>query len=372
MGDSSDSDSENILFSNISKSSVAIEWDEQEDNRKELDFLTKFEICFIRKDLHELMSLFGDGATNYDSVRETAKKIMNGQYADAILSFPLLAYDDLFDICMSGGDVPDVIRRHMVSRLRQCQSPLVESCALECMLIGYAYYELYCQCNYTGPELSRHDTNRIVDDAVLDSLNASALKCLESDGNYPFKGCQFPHLLLIARSILAAIADWTRGPWQRGIVLDPSGKINPYQNPDELDITCVRATKALRLRHWLSARAAMGHLRVLQRQRYTDNPTLFKECQDLYEAAESNVSDVSSSEWMQSVCQGACASLVPKSMLMAQLHLEQGLCRHHFDYKDKVCVCAVCTRSYLSMYNPLPAPRENNYSGPRGTRCGCR
>jgi hypothetical protein len=346
MDDSSDSDSENVMFPNIGGATI-VEWGDDEKPQIRLDVKSKIELCVIRKDIEELRCLpVGEGMYEIQ-VKGVGVALLEGRYSDAVLSSRTLCYDNIVDLCQSGDSVPvpDKIRTYMLASIKEAGGPNVEYAALECLLLGYAYYELYCQCNYTGPELSRYDMNRLMDESIVDSLHASALKGLESDGNYPFKGCELPHLLLVARSVLAAVSDLTRAPWQHGIELDPHGEIMPIQNREDIDVVCARAMKSLRTRHWLSARAVLVHTRLLQKQSYMDNPTLFKECQDLFRAAESEFEDILASDWLTTqdsdnavgvASSSSSVCLVPKSGVGALMQLEKGLSLHYFDEGDKV------------------------------------
>ena len=151
--------------------------------------------------------------------------------------------------------------------------------AFQVLLMGYAHFELFCQVNYTGPELDRGDVQRLsvavttstntatatattsTDTTTADTTSIAAAACsrvggqavpqytaststvssasscaagvllsepqlarkvlrvLECDGNYAFPICELPALLVIARSLLLAVACPLRASWQAGACL---------------------------------------------------------------------------------------------------------------------------------------------------------
>jgi hypothetical protein len=76
-----------------------------------------------------------------------------------------------------------------------------------------------------------------------------------------------------------------RASWGHGIALDISGKVTPKPAVIPAPVAAVKAVKSLNSREWRSARAAVVHVRLLQKQRYDCNPTLWLECSDLFTQA---------------------------------------------------------------------------------------
>ena len=111
----------------------------------------------------------------------------------------------------------------------------------------------------------------------------------------------------------------------------------------------MKSMRTLCSRQWLSCRALVVHLRLLQQQSYNDNATLFKEMEDMFSEAETEINNVverSSYKPFTSQCLQGHSNLsvfneteggiVPDNKyLIGLLYLEKGLACHHFDFGDK-------------------------------------
>lgn len=196
---------------------------------------------------------------------------------------PLPSFDLLCKVCnsyQSTLEVPESIRKLVFGFIAGGNSEEEEGAAeggagwraLQVLLLGYAHFSLFCQANYTGPVLQREDARALslatgivnvpatttiatehtseqtieqtiehANDSGLgqsvpqysttssadeeDDLDFSGLKnkkilqILECDGNYAFSLCEFPLLLVLARSLLLAVACPLRAGWQAGKLL---------------------------------------------------------------------------------------------------------------------------------------------------------
>ena len=156
--------------------------------------------------------------------------------------------------------------------------------AMQVLLLGCAHFFLFCQVNYTGPALQRDDARKLSvaarilcvhaiatsaitseyttestteqrstvssglgqavpqcsatpkaeeeEDIDLSALkNKTILRILECDGNYAFPLCELPLLLVLARSLLLAVACPLRAGWQAGKV---NQQINCMMSTDQL------------------------------------------------------------------------------------------------------------------------------------------
>ena len=106
-----------------------------------------------------------------------------------------------------------------------------------------------------------------------------------------------------------------------------------------VDAVVLKAVRGLCSRYWLSSRVLQFHLRLLQKQNYTENMTLFKEMQDMYSDCEKEIGyAIRQQNADQEACSnnGAINGIVPKnSHLISLLYLEHGLQQHFFDHGDK-------------------------------------
>lgn len=142
----------------------------------------------------------------------------------------------------------------------------------ECLLLGISYLELYCQTNYTGPELPPAQLE------VFQVNGAACVQELECDGTYAFRSIELPQTLLLARIILSTLAEPHAAGWKEGIALDSKGGVSRRLLADAENIlTLTEERLVLKSIVWWSARAAVVHLRLLQKQSYEDVPTLWNE-----------------------------------------------------------------------------------------------
>lgn len=288
-----------------------------------------------------------------DSVAlDLAKFILNGLHYSVIREFEgtSLSLSELLNCCLDNEtDSLSLIRQKIDAYVSSGNSNQV----LQCYLLGIALFEIYCQANYTGPELS----NQFVEPfCIPNNIHNSSLQQLECDGCYAFNIVQLPQTLLIARCILSIIADSSRASWRNGITLDTNGKI--LKSEVKVDMSYDFITAA-----WWNARATVMHLRLLQKQSYETIPTLWKECQDMFSSIlnkfgavslepgsslfDASVYSLHSSEASKDIVNGLLANILTDinvnsvtindiKELSVQCWLEWGLCCHHFEYTDRV------------------------------------
>jgi hypothetical protein len=354
----SDSDEEgNFLFSKLNNLSnnICVE----EIANKDPSFLERVVVGFLRKDVDDLKRVDAT-SPQQEHVLHLASSIINGGLVCGVSSNLLLPPRKVIDICSTSTQPVEDLRQAVIDAINSSNDTTsADLLALECLLIGYSYFELFCQANYTGPELSQADIAKLCCETnePTSPLVINSLKALESDGNYPFKNCFLPHLLLVSRSILLYLADPIRASWQAGIHLNSVGDVLATPSKAPIDLVSTRAIRDLTLgRYWLNARVIIMHLRLLQKQSYTHNPTLYKEWCDMITLITQDIESFEdlSVEVSDSALTGlggtitpqrvkGHSSIPPSSALLGMFLLEQGLGQHFFDYGDKVYI-------YISIY----------------------
>jgi hypothetical protein len=367
----SDSDEESdFMFPTSLNLTNIIEMNDNESTPHQLHSLFPLMTCLLTRDLLTLETLKQqqqapiNNPTPCDLEKNAAlhvtELLLQGKYLEIVLHNPFLSYQTLLHTCSSSEKPFEDICRLVSHTIQSASSsPSSSGAALSaefasyhCLLIGYAYYELFCQCNYTGPELSSQELSSVsVEDEMMNSVSKNILSTLECDGIYPFRLSQFPHTLFISRAILRYLADPSRASWQQGIQLDSLGNISSKLSSQELDLKTVRGTKFLGiLKSWLSMRVCVCHARLLQSQSHTKLPTLWKECQDLMNQIDQSIErfqqDALTSLQSAGVVEGESltkkvdekhnSKFLPSSEIHSLYLLEKGLCCHHFDYQDKV------------------------------------
>jgi hypothetical protein len=274
----------------------------------------------------------------------------------------------------------------------------------ELMLLAIAYLELYCQVNYTGPELPPAELTTFTTIA-----HDNSIKELECDGSYAFRSIEVPQALLLARVILSTLMDPSDAGWRDGIVLDAQGAVarKKIHVPGKGSDTPTEEVY-LHSIDWWAARAVVVHLRLLQKQGYEEVPTLWKEARDRFQvvlhnfaslpletnltttAPHANVPPEQIQRWA-SGCRLHCpdsANVVLKEdwrkiqrQLAAQAWLEWGLCCMHFGFGDKVSVplplihkhqpaIKEFVRPIVSVGQALFRGGQGSGGAPRGDDCG--
>ena len=249
MSSDSDSDDELGAFSFMNKI-IEVEQEpvvvEQADVQS--DLCTTVESLFILRDLAGLEGLLatkeggGEREQCEVDVIQMAIGILSGKHVEVVESLESgLSVSSLLAVCKNdqnkGRDVPLQIRDEVFSFLEQGESETERVCrVVQCFLLAVAYLELYCQQNYTGPELEPSVVNRLHGfaaaafdiDAIeheVESLHKESLPVLECDGCYVFSMSVIPHTLVIARSILLFLSNPDRASWHHGIELSDSGEV---------------------------------------------------------------------------------------------------------------------------------------------------
>lgn len=369
----------------------------------QLSELQHLELSVLRKDIRAVKTMLaqdGGGELQRQTV-EMALSFLEGSYVGMITATAdELSFSHLCKLCNSYKstlEVPENIRQIVfrdVAGKGGGESDGVSGSwkAFQALLLGSAFYSLFCQANYTGPKLSREDTMALYtaadvgtltnvlskvdgasveettgpdkepssslgqrvpqysDDQVEEQVDLSALnnknvlKLLECDGNYAFPLCELPVLLVLARSILLALASPMRAGWQAGISLSSEGEVLAAHNDDVFDVNTIKTVRKLCSRQWMSSRVLLVHLRLLQKQSYIDNTTLFKEMQDMFEEAEAEMEAVVHKK-VPVHLEGVAGSkerdtedsgiILENAHLLPMLQLEHGLGNHFFDYADK-------------------------------------
>lgn len=211
---------------------------------------------------------------------EIAENVINGLYLKTINHFEGTRLEKrlLLSYCTSISDASENMRDAVETYIFDGDVEYRKSRLLDCLVLGVAYLEIFCQVNYTGPELPLASLNELDDT----NIHAICTQLLECDGTYAFGISEIPQALFIARSILSTIADPIRADWKHGIELNQDGLINKSLRTGPVRGDINDLIKSLPSIYWWNARATITHLRLLQRQTYDNVPTLWKECQDMY------------------------------------------------------------------------------------------
>jgi hypothetical protein len=253
----------------------------------------------------------------------------------------------------------------------------------ECLVVGIAYLELFCQVNYTGPELPPNKLELFCSDTIA----AKCVEQLECDGTYAFRSVELPQSLLFARAILSSLSDPSAACWSSGIELDESGNISRVAlTESQVTDRLTEERSLMQSVSWWNVRTAVVHARLLQKHTSDTLPTLWKECQEGFHevlqafcgfSAEQDIcstakvslahgesdfapvvatagassmdtvdavcsSGKGNATWVASLSDAVNNSLNSKfwqsieKQLISQAWLEWGLCCLHFEYGDKV------------------------------------
>jgi hypothetical protein len=369
LADDSDDESDFMFPAGLNLTNI-IEINDVTNQNQKTHPLSQIMSCLLTRDLITLKNLKEQQAqvTPPDHEKDAAFKVteflLQGKYLEIILHNSFLSYQKLFQICSSSKQpvedisqlLSTVIQTAFLTSLRSA-----EFTSFHCLVIGYAYYELFCQCNYTGPELSTQELSQLLpaSDEISSIISTNVHKTLECDGIYPFRLSQLPHTLFISRILLRYLADPSRASWQQGIQLDMTGNIFSKLSSQELDLKTIRSTQFLGiLKNWFSFRVCLCHTRLLQSQHYSKLPTLWKECQDLIIQMDQNIQQFQQEALreipLQETQQQQHSKFLPTREISSLYLLEKGLCYHHFDYQDKVLVDSQSLSSSLSLSLPLP------------------
>jgi tetratricopeptide (TPR) repeat protein len=378
FGNDSDSDSEQ----EGKGSSKAISFGEIEEVHNVVlsDFALRIERLWLEKDINALQAELDEQNSVLTPLQkscvEIAVAIMQGRHMLVVSEkFPAaLAIPNLLDEIVSSNQInstgssssntsvssADVLSKRVCAYISSGDTESVRECrALHVMLLGTVLFELYCQTNYTGPELSEtallplntlpsSSSSSTTSSASL--IHRASIDGLESDGDVAYPICVIPQALFLARVFLSTVADPKRASWKHGIRLSESGEVLPqYVSAYTVDSKVVSATTRLQSRQWRSARAAVVHLRLLQKQSYDAMPTLWKECNDLFAVSlvqfggcgnvHSDLKTPSIAELCQLTSSASLSSgnvSINERLLAAELWMEAGLCEHFFEYKSKV------------------------------------
>lgn len=200
----------------------------------------------------------------FSAIATKATMILNGEYLQLIsMAAPApLNVTELILHCQSDNAI-DRIAEGLWAYIQQGEEGIEER-VLECMLLGFAYLELFCQLNYTGPELSDTVLSPLTADAESSSkILENSLAALECDGNYCFRMCSLPQSLLIARTLLSTLAQPETASWKQGVYLSPEGDVLRPAARFRVHPQALSVLKAIKCPTWLNARAAVIHARYL-------------------------------------------------------------------------------------------------------------
>jgi hypothetical protein len=317
---------------------------------------TSLESILLLKEVSCLEKLY---AVTDELERELITKLLQGKHLEIIETFDKtpLSYQKVFKSAAETGSscINDVVRASCIEYLK-ISDETIKSKPFALLLLGITFLELYCQCNYTGPELS--NVNRAKYEL---STNKHVLNELECDGYYPYQSADMPQFLLIARALLSFTAVPLYKHWKEGISLDTDGNILiPSFSTEELDAEFQELVKnfstQLRSSNWWHARAVTFHARLLQKQNFDSIPRLWEEAVSGYKIAlahyggmptstnliKADVTEICLASTLQRIFPGQTNLLgIDKvqtyaMMLQGNVWLEWGLTCNHFVFGDKV------------------------------------
>lgn len=219
---------------------------------------------------------------------------------------------------------------------------------LQTIIVAIAYFRLFVQANFTGPELTNAvtDSLSIIDSNQDRSVRKHALAALESDGSYAYNSIEIPQALLVSRILLMTVADPTCDSWKKGIALQYDGSISRHISSAPIAASLRNfLSETIRLDSviWWSARAAVVHARVLQDQLWDHHPTLWEEAKfgftevlARYCGTKISFTNDNRVQYEDTPTIQRHYSIKAKQVeLQVQVWLEWGLCQHHFGYSDK-------------------------------------
>ena len=387
MADSSDSEDDGLgAFAFLGKAHVVDSGSSDEDEvapeTTVLRHPDALDILFMARDTNALQALLsasgedghGQEAAGLEQEEKDsltlATRILEGKHLQALQSAPeQFKLAKLLEMCHAEDDLPTVIRREVHAYLYESASASqlsTESRTQQVLLLGTAWLELYCQENYTGPELSPAELTRVhgeptterlssdVEDEQRATLHAKCLQHLECDGVYAFGLCAVPHALLFARCLLRAVALPSRAAWKAGVSIskdsaltlastgvdnngngDGSGTggasalLKAVSHKEKVPVPVSRAVGFCKAACWLNARCAMTHARAMHHVSAETLPSLWIEIQDSFTAAEAAYKIHSYSP------EGNNGEQEVDYVLITQLWLERGLSWHHFNHRDQ-------------------------------------
>ena len=289
------------------------------------------------------------------------KEFCCGNFVGVITKYDVIDWKDFIDLLIFEEDSLISLKRKLEKSILALSDVSEKNSfpIFNLLVFGISCLELYCQANFTGPELSRQDTETIHAAADESKIHNISLQLLECDGHYPYPICQIPHTLLISRLILHTLAECDKKIWKEGFELDASGNIIRAQELDESASIFHESTRQFQSLSWWCARAAVVHARLLQDCRYETIPTLWNECKDLFAKALSaygtfpriNLPEKSTFEINGQPHEGEAYEHhpPPTNILLAKLNLEWGLCMHHFSFGDKVIPRPLLWTSSISL-----------------------
>ena len=244
---SNDEEDDSLLI--FSKSTFVVEDDETpqsqtelENTRQQKEAVTRCPLIddlFLRKDEPGLESSAIAWTDDEEEVVGLCLQVLRGQHYDVVVTrVGPLSLSSLLTHCCAEVGAADAIRAALLQYIAEgCDEAERECRTLLSLVVGVAYLELYCQANYTGPELTNASVASLTAVPVLAlsgivdvtdraaKLHQLAIQHLESDGDYAFAICEIPHTLLIARSLLSTLADPLHALWGHGIELTSTGDI---------------------------------------------------------------------------------------------------------------------------------------------------
>jgi len=308
--------------------------------------------------LNQLLEKYDNTGTSTARVSAICKAVIGGSYLHAmnLFSDTELSLPSLLEACTEAGDVFGKIRIAVLKYISDFNDNERNVRRFELLLLGIAYLELYCQVNYTGPELPPSQLSVF----TASGKTEFCVRELECDGSFAFRTIEIPQTLLFARIILSAIANQYDASWREGITVDADGIVSRRK----LSATeTISSEQTLLSANWWSARAAVVHLRLLQKQTYDDVPTLWQEVQERFSLVLSDFASWSKDVRLATVtaaqstataeeigtlavgCGLAAPTDAPDHLISSwprlskqfatQAWLEWGLCCLHFGYGDK-------------------------------------
>ena len=321
------------------------------DVAEDISFLKDFERLLIVKDISKFDRLKESYNANSDDLRfknlfDLVSMVLNGKHLDILHGgVTQLQPEELYSICENESNAADLIQKITINYIvAPVSSSDREYRTLLCLIMGIAYFELYLQLNYTGPEPSETSLRAVFKN---DRYRSRAIQGLECDGAYPYGGslCQIPEALFFSRVIFSTIAFPSRAMWKHGISLSLDGTI--FSKSFDFDTQKVEAINLaagkLSTRYWWSVRAAVIHGRLLQGLHYESFPRLWLEVKDSFFTAIDSFP-------IEHLFYGESFK-----EMKSQLLTEWGLCCHHFEFSDKGKAAFSQAREISELYVLLTA-----------------
>ncbi len=354
-----DSDDEAVCFATMDFTGVNFD-----DDGTALDASTPF----LPSNLDEILAMFGTDLSILDDksivpsswITPAMKWILTGDYERVLaMNIPsimkFMKKDDQDDD--ENGNVSFYERVSNAIRLKLLASASDEELLLrdiiDVLLCGIASFNLFLQCNYTGPAIGKGE---LLDMEQLFEFHVNPFAELSADGELCCSIVECPMMLLFARVVFHTLATPNRMDWSHSIQIRDGDDTRRNGALTEEDLTnnssslssCISMGAHIEniinsmccVKVW-NARAATAQQRLLHVRTLEPCPTLWNETKQLYDSIFELIENCSDEDNHYS------------RSILSRIYLEYGLAMHHFEYRDKGKACFVKAKELSGLRTEL-------------------